>query len=519
MSLASTLPRASLKPLLQQANFLDGIKFVFFAFVIYSCCTIAVDWVVYEWKRKAHGCGKIPRYPHRDPFFGFDIVLGMAKSLRNDYFLVWLNKVHENLPKTFLVNFVGTRFIYTIEPENMKSMSAINWQDFAVGPMRRNNKATAPFADKGVNTVDGHEWEFSRFLIKPFFKRETFTDTSRLTLHVDRVLEQLPADGETLNIQPLIQRWFLDVTTASLFGESIESLVYPERAPICWAMVDVLRGLRLRLQWYKYLWLFRHQAWLDAVGVVHNYLNAHIDRTYKELEEYKRQGKDPEAADRNDLLWYMASNLQDKEALRSQICLIFVPNNDTTSIFISHILWNLARHPEVYKKCRQEVLALGDAELSFSVLRNMKYLNAVLNETHRLFPNGVTQVRKCIRDTTLPVGGGADGKQPIFVRKGDVVQVNKNVIHRDRDIWGSDAEDFRPERWENLRPYWNFVPFGGGPRRCPAQMLVTAEASYFLARLMRVYKRIEARDPNPYVGVMRVGPSNKTGVQIALFKE
>lgn len=119
----------------------------------------------------------------------------------------------------------------------------------------------------------------------------------------------------------------------------------------------------------------------------------------------------------------------------------------------------------------------------------------------------------------MPVGGGPDGKQPIFVRKGDVVQVNKNVIHRDRDIWGPDAEDFRPERWENLRPYWNFVPFGGGPRRCPAQMLVTAEASYFLARLMRVYKRIEARDPNPYVGVMRVGPSNKTGVQIALFKE
>lgn len=140
-------------------------------------------------------------------------------------------------------------------------------------------------------------------------------------------------------------------------------------------------------------------------------------------------------------------------------------------------------------------------------------------KAHRLFPNGVTQVRKCIRDTTLPVGGGPDGKQPIFVRKGDVVQVNKNVTHRDRDIWGPDAEEFRPERWKGLRPYWNFVPFGGGPRRCPAQMLVTAEASYFLARLMRVYKRIEARDPNPYVGVMRVGPSNKTGMQIALFKD
>ncbi|KAE8153457.1 cytochrome P450 [Aspergillus avenaceus] len=497
----------------------DLIQYFLGAFVLYAVCKTVVKWIIYERKRKAYGCGRIPNYPHRDPFLGIDIPLGMAKSLKNDYFLVWLNKIHKNLPKTFVVNFIGTRFVYTIESENMKSMSAVNWQDFAVGPMRRNNKATHPFADKGVNTVDGKEWEFSRFLIQPFFKRETFTDTSRLTHHVDRLFENFPTDGESFNIQPLIQRWFLDVATDSLFGESLESLVYPERSDICWSMVDVLRGLRLRLQWYKYLFLFRHQSWLDAVNDVHEYLDKHIDRAYQEIEAYERQGKDPANAERTDLLWHMANNLRDKEALRSQICLIFVPNNDTTSIFISHILWNLARHPEVYEKCRQEVLAVGDGDLSFSVLRNLKYLNGVLQETHRLYPNGVTQVRKCIRDTTLPVGGGPDGKQPILIEKGDVVQVNKNVLHRDTDIWGPDAEEFKPERWDGLRPYWNFVPFGGGPRRCPAQMLVTAEASYVLARLMRTYKRIEARDPNPYVGVMRVGPSNKTGVKIALFKE
>lgn len=146
-------------------------------------------------------------------------------------------------------------------------------------------------------------------------------------------------------------------------------------------MVDVLRGLRLRLQWYKYLFLFRHQAWLDAVEMVHGWLNKHIDRTYEELEEYDRLGKNPDGGPRTDLLWYMASNLRNKEALRSQVCLIFVPNNDTTSILISHILWNLARHPQIYGKCRQEVLAVGDAELTFSVLRNMKYLNAVLQES------------------------------------------------------------------------------------------------------------------------------------------
>lgn len=66
---------------------------------------------------------------------------------------------------------------------------------------------------------------------------------------------------------------------------------------------------------------------------------------------------------------------------------------------------------------------------------------------------------------------------------------------------------------------WTFVPFGGGPRRCPAQMLVTTEAAYVLARMMRVYKKIEARDDNPYVGVMRIGTSSKHGVKVALYRD
>ncbi|RFU78914.1 cytochrome p450 [Trichoderma arundinaceum] len=454
----------------------------------------------YDTKRKARGCGEIPKYPHWDPFFGLDVVLGMAKSLKNHYFLDWLNWVHKNKPKTFLVNFVGTRFIWTIESENMKSMSAFTWKDFGVGPMRRNNKATHPFADVGVNTVDGKDWEHARFLIKPFFMREKYTDTKRLEKHVDRLFTHFPEeDGEVFDMQPLIQRWFLDVVTHLLFGESLDSLIHAERANICWAMVDVLRGLRLRLQWYKYLFLFKHQAWLDAVSVVHKYVNGHIDRTYaemKEVDDLKSRGVQAEV-ERTDLLWYMATHLKDKEELRSQMCLIFVPNNDTTSIFISHILWNLARHPDVYAKCREEVISHGKSELTFEALRNMKYLNNILNETHRLYPNGVTQVRKCIKDTVLPVGGGPDGKEPIYVREGDVVQVNKNVLHRDPDIWGLDYADFNPDRWTDLRPMWNFVPFGGGPRRCPAQMLVTSEASYVIARIMQKYKRIESRDPSP----------------------
>jgi cytochrome P450 len=39
-------------------------------------------------------------------------------------------------------------------------------------------------------------------------------------------------------------------------------------------------------------------------------------------------------------------------------------------------------------------------------------------------------------------------------------------MHRRKDIYGEDANEFRPERWETLRPGWEFLPFNGGPRIC-----------------------------------------------------
>jgi cytochrome P450 monooxygenase len=79
------------------------------------------------------------------------------------------------------------------------------------------------------------------------------------------------------------------------------------------------------------------------------------------------------------------------------LSLLLVPNNDTTSIFISNTLWHLVRHPDAWARCREEVLTAvqGDddeavGKLTFSALRGIKFLNACLDETLRLNPNNVT---------------------------------------------------------------------------------------------------------------------------------
>lgn len=84
----------------------------------------------------------------------------------------------------------------------------------------------------------------------------------------------------------------------------------------------------------------------------------------------------------------------------------------------------------------------------------------------RLYPVVPGNTREATRDTTLPRGGGRDGKSPLFVKKGTPVIYNLHAIHRRPDIYGADSHEFRPERWDGLRPGWGFIPFNGGPRIC-----------------------------------------------------
>jgi cytochrome P450 len=56
-------------------------------------------------------------------------------------------------------------------------------------------------------------------------------------------------------------------------------------------------------------------------------------------------------------------------------------------------------------------------------------------------------------DTILPRGGGADGKAPVLVPKGCMVIYTVFALHRRKDLWGDDADDFRPERWEMGRKF------------------------------------------------------------------
>lgn len=71
-----------------------------------------------------------------------------------------------------------------------------------------------------------------------------------------------------------------------------------------------------------------------------------------------------------------------------------------------------------------------------------------------MYPVVPYNARMAVQDTVLPLGGGPNGKSPVFIKKGQLVAYHVYAMHRRKDFYGTDAEQFNPDRWETLRPSW-----------------------------------------------------------------
>jgi cytochrome P450 len=165
-----------------------------------------------------------------------------------------------------------------------------------------------------------------------------------------------------------------------------------------------------------------------------------------------------------------------------------------THIAVSFLL---VRHPKVLEKLRKEISKVPQEEkLTRTHLRNMPFLQNVLKESKsskcsaihtgltstalRLYPSLPVNTRTATTTTVFPTGGGPDKKSPVLIPKGAGVAFSVYAMHRRPDLYGMDAELFRPERWDEELPMnkdpvnakWGYLPFNGGPRICLGSKLL-----------------------------------------------
>ncbi|KAK9238927.1 cytochrome P450 [Lipomyces kononenkoae] len=471
-------------------------------------------------------------------FFGIQRVRTIIRSLRAHKLMEYMTTEFGKHGTTFGTSALGKQNVWTIEPENIKALLATNFNDFGLGTR---HDAFLPLLGEGIFTLDNEGWAHSRAMLRPQFTRHQVSEVAKLEPHVNNLISCLRlSDTESCNVQDLFYHLTLDSATDFLFGESVESLrLGPEagdktdnhKQDFAHAFNYTQEVLALRAQMQAFCWLLNPKPFREATAVVHKFVDYYVN---KALDAHSHGAAKIEAitGGRYIFLYALVEETQDPKILRDQLLNILLAGRDTTAGLLSWTFYLLARHPRVFHKLRQEIIELfgaeanspGKQQITFESLKNSTYLRYVLNEVLRLYPSVPVNNRYAVRDTVLPVGGGPDGKSPILIRKTERVTYPVYVMHRRKDFYGNDADDFRPERWAEGKSWtWEYLPFNGGPRICLGQQYALTEAGYTIVRLLQEFDTLENAEPPETDGFplkrTTLTMSKADGVQIRLYKK
>uniref|UniRef100_A0ACD5UJT6 Uncharacterized protein n=1 Tax=Avena sativa TaxID=4498 RepID=A0ACD5UJT6_AVESA len=155
---------------------------------------------------------------------------------------------------------------------------------------------------------------------------------------------------------------------------------------------------------------------------------------------------------------------------------------ETTSVLLTWTMILLCMHPEWQDRAREEVvLVFGASTPDYDGLSRLKIVTMVLYEVLRLY----TPLTVLHRKTYKPMELGG-----VRYPAGVVLALPLLSVHHDKDLWGADADEFRPERFAQgiskaSADVPAFFPFSWGPRVCVGQNFALLEAKMGLAMILQ----------------------------------
>ncbi|KAK0200849.1 cytochrome P450 [Desarmillaria ectypa] len=370
---------------------------------------------------------------------------------------------------------------------------------------------------KGVVYAQGDEHKHQRRLVAPAFTLGAVKGMSDDVVEctqkfIERVTNHVKSHGyeTTMDIAPFVSACTLDSIGRIAFGHDFGCGESQEARDIAesWHK-DVLLGrtmagflapvMMCAFPWITKLPIPALQTNGVAKGVA-----------IKLAGELLRQNKAQlESGDGRDILSILVKDQKkskDDERLSHATMLenvrLKMVGHETTSCTVSFTLLELARHPAVQQKLRQEIRDLSD--FSYDHIQSLPYLDAVCREGLRVHPAAPRTDRIALEDDVIPLSQPlttVDGKtvSSIAIKAGQVFHIPNAVQNTDPSVWGKDAEEFKPERWllpggvpsaDQLPygPYGNIASFLDGPRTCIGWRLALLEFKIMISLLIRDFE-------------------------------
>jgi cytochrome P450 family 110 len=400
----------------------------------------------------------------------------------------YLESNHKRYPDLFIAK--GTGFANTVvmlsHPEAMQQILTSDRKQLSA-PRDFNLLLRPLLGDRSVIMLDGEEHKKHRQLVMPSFHGDRMRTYGELIVKVtEQVMGQL-SPGQPFLARAAMQDVSLQVIMETVFGLSTGDR-YQQLKKLLTSIADLFsspftaallflpwlqKDLGAWSPWGKFL---RQRQQADAL-------------IYAEIAE-RRSHPDSNRTDILSLLMSaqdeLGEPLTDLE-LRDELMTLLIAGHETTATAMAWALYWTHREPEVLAKLRQELDSLGENP-EFMDIARLPYLTAVCQETLRIHPVAMLTFPRVVQEPIELMG------YPL--EPGTILMGCMYLTHQREDLYPNHQE-FRPERFleRQYSPY-EFVPFGGGVRRCLGEALALFEMKLVVARVVSRY-RLEIADAQP----------------------
>ena len=347
---------------------------------------------------------------------------------------------------------------------------------------------------KGLTTLHGEKWAMHRKIINPAFHLEKLkgmipTIAESCACMIEKWMNSISHEGTSeIDIWPAFQDLTGDIISRTAFGSSYEDgkKILELQKELQQLVIEAM-GM-LYIPGFRFVPTKKNRRRKELDRRITSMLKRIVDTKDNMISTGQTRG--------DDLLGLLLQTNRENNSLNNSHMTMediieeckqfYLAGHETTASLLTWTLIVLAIHQDWQEKARQEVLHVcreknPDAE----AISHLRIVTMILNEVLRLYPPVIALYKRAYKDCRigdLSIPEGMDLTLPIM------------LINRDTELWGDDAEEFKPERFaEGIsnackdQTQMAFMPFGWGPRTCIGQNFAMIEAKVALSMILKQF--------------------------------
>ncbi|BES88665.1 cytochrome P450 [Nesidiocoris tenuis] len=436
---------------------------------------IAIIGALVMWLRWNYGYWKKRGIPYVEP----TIIFGNMKEVITGSTNIGVvsQKIYNQYPGEPAIGFFNMRqpVLQLKDLDLIKAVLVTEFSNFRENAMSITKEAD-PILGRNPFFLTGDEWKEAR-------KTHTLNHTANKLKTLFKYIEEVKDDmvnyikkniGRKFEAQDFSGRFTTDVVSSCVFGVKTCSLA-EEDSEFRKKSIEILQ-----MGWKWSLFMISPSIFsILRIPLINKGIQDFFYNLVKDMVEMRKNNK----LTRSDFLQNLINEKEHNFTMMemtAQTMTFFIDGYATSATEMSFLLYMLAIYPDIQDRVRNEINNVE--KLDFDTVHHLPYLDAVFNETLRLYPAGVVLSRLCNQDTTLK-----GGNKTFEFKKNDRIEIPVFALHRDPEHFPEPLK-FKPERFLNNANHPALLTFGAGPRACFGSRFAKTQIKTGVAYLVKNFR-------------------------------